>query len=613
MRKQVNTIAICLLATAGFTSGQGNSPSPMVTPPARFAISPPQSQSPSAPPATGQRIIPLRPIPRPASATVADAVLQTAYGPAVNATPGIHFDGVGANGMAPSDANLGVGPNHIVQTVNTEWAVFDKNGNIFAGFPKTLGSIWNALGAPCNGNWGDVIVQYDTSADRWFISQTGGFSAPYHECIAVSTTGDPTGAYALYQFSFGNNFPDYPKHGMWATGTNPAYLATYNLFANAQQLIGADLCAYDRTAMLAASPNPNQICFMVQNDSNFLPSATEGPTAPPAGSPGYFLNFTDNSHLHLFKLTPNFASPPGSTFTGPTTLAVAAFSTACGGGTCIPQSGTGQLLDSLGDRLMYRLAYRNFGDHEALVTNHSVTVGSGGGVRWYELRDPNGAVNVFQQGTFAPDAAFRWMASVGMDKAGDIAMGYSVSSSSLHPGISYTGRVPADPAGTMESEAILLTGGGSQTGGLSRWGDYSAIQIDPTDDCTFWYTTQYLKNNGSFNWSTHIGSFSMNNCGPGFTITATPSSQTVSRGGTATYTVSVAAQNGFNGVVNFSVTGLRFLDRATFSPTTVTGSGTTTMTVNVSKFGRTATFPLTITGTSGSLNHSASVGLVIQF
>jgi hypothetical protein len=289
---------------------------------------------------------------------------------------------------------------------------------------------------------------------------------------------------------------------------------------------------------------------------------------------------------------------------------------ACGGGACVPQSGTTQQLDSLGDRLMYRLAYRNFADHEALVTNHSVTAGTGGGVRWYELRNPNGAVNVFQQGTFAPDAAFRWMGSIGMDKVGDIAMGYSVSSSSLHPGISYTGRVPTDPAGTMQSEAILLTGGGSQTG-LSRWGDYSAIQIDPSDDCTFWYTNQYQKTNGGFNWSTHIGSFSMNNCtgvigNPDFTISATPPSQTVSKGGTATYTVTIAAQNGFTGVVSFKVTGLKALDKATFSPATLTGSGTTTMTVKTSRFGKTGTFPLTITGTSGGLSHTASVTLVIQ-
>jgi hypothetical protein len=615
MRKQVNTIAICLMTAAALASAQ----SPVVTRPERFAISPPLSQSPSTSLETRPSIIPLRPIPRAPGAPVADPVLQTVFGPLVNATPGIHFDGIGANGVAPSDANLDVGPNHIVQTVNDEYAVYDKNGNIFAGYPKSLGSIWSALGSPCSTNWGDVIVQYDTKADRWFISQLGSFTAPFYECIAVSTTPDPTGSYALYKYSFGSNLPDYPKHGVWPTATNPAFLATYNLFANGQTFIGADLCAYDRTAMLAGSATPTQICFMVANDGGFLPSDLDGgSTAPPDGSPGYFTTFeTSPIELHLFKLSPNFASPPSSTFTGPTSIPVAAFSPVCNGGTCIPQSGTTQKLDSLGDRLMYRLAYRNFGGHEALVTNHSVTAGSGGGVRWYELRDPNGAVNVFQQGTFAPDAKFRWMGSVGMDKVGDIAMGYSVSSSSMHPGISYTGRVPADPAGTMQSEAILLAGGGSQTGGLTRWGDYSAIQIDPVDDCTFWYTTQYLKSDGKFNWSTHIGSFSMNNCtgvvgNPDFTITATPPSQTVSKGGTTTYTVTIAAQNGFNGVVSFKVTGLKALDKATFSPATVTGSGTTTMTVKTSKFGRTGTFPLTITGTSGSLSHTASVNLVIQ-
>jgi hypothetical protein len=560
----------------------------------------------------------LLPVPQAAATPTPDPVLQTVNGPLVNVTPGIGFDGVGANGVAPSDANLDVSSQYIVQTVNTEWAVYDKSGNIFAGFPKTLGSIWNSLGAPCNGEWGDVVVQYDTSADRWFISQLGSFTAPFFECIAVSTTGDPTGSYALYQYSFGSNLPDYPKHGVWPTAANPAFLATYNLFANGQTFVGADACAYDRTAMLAASPSPSQICFTVASEGSFLPSDMEGPTPPPAGSPGYFVTFeTSPTALHLFKLSPNFASPSSSAFSGPTSIPVAAFTEACNGGTCIPQSGTRQKLDSLGDRLMYRLAYRNFGDHEALVTNHSVTAGSSVGVRWYEVRDPNGAANLFQQGTFAPDAAFRWMGSIGTDKVGNFGMGYSISSTSIHPGINYTGREVGDPAGTMQSEAIMLTGGGSQTAGLSRWGDYSAIQIDPSDDCTFWYTTQYLKTNGTFNWSTHIGSFAFNSCTggggtPDFTIAATPPSETVSKGGTATYTVTIAPLDGFSGTVSFGVAGLPASDKGTFSPTTVTGSGSTTLTVKATRIGGTGSFPLTITGTSGSLNHTASVILVVQ-
>ncbi|MBI3827494.1 MAG: hypothetical protein HY294_15990 [Candidatus Rokubacteria bacterium] len=611
---QAHAIAIGLAMTAALASGQTSKP--VVTSPTQFAISPPQSQAPPAAPAGGHTIIPVQPIPHPPRAPIPDPALQTAYGPLVNATPGIQFDGVGANGWAPSDANLAVGPNHIVHVVNVEYAVYSKSGLIVPGYPKALGSIFSTLGAPCNGNGSDPIALYDRTADRWLISVIG-LGSTFKECIAVSTTNDPTGAYALYSYDFGTTLNDYPKLGVWPTASNSAYLATYNLFANAQSFVGADLCAYDRAAMLAASPTATQICFPVNNDGGFLPSDAEGPTAPPAGSPGYFLNFPDTSHLNLFKLSPNFASPPSSTFTGPTTLAVAAFSMLCGGGTCVPQSGTSQTLDSLGDRLMYRLAYRKFADHEALVTNHSVTAGTGGGVRWYELRDPNGAVNVFQQGTFAPDANFRWMGSIGTDKAGDIAMGYSVSSSSVHPGINYTGREPGDAAGTMQSDAVMLTGTGSQTGGLSRWGDYSAIQIDPIDDCTFWYTTQYLTTSGSFNWSTRIGSFAMNNCtgvvgNPDFSIAATPPSRTTHNGSAATYTVTIGAVNGFTGVVTLALTGQPPRPVVTFSPPTVTGSGTSTLTVDTARITRNGTYTLRITGTSGALTHSTTVNLVDQ-
>src|SRR5262249_10958089 len=160
-------------------------------------------------------------------------------------------------------------------------------------------------------------------------------------------------------------------------------------------------------------------------------------------------------------------------------------------------AGTTQFLDSLADRLMYRLAYRNFGNHESLVVNHSVASGSTGGVRWYEIQNPNGTPSVVQQSTFAPDSNVRWMGSIAMDKLGAMALGYSVSSSSINPAIAFTGRVPSDPASTMEPETRIINGTGSQTGGLSRWGDYSAMQVDPSDDCTFWYTNEYLSSSGS--------------------------------------------------------------------------------------------------------------------
>jgi hypothetical protein len=271
---------------------------------------------------------------------------------------------------------------------------------------------------------------------------------------------------------------------------------------------------------MRAGSAATQVCFQLSSSfGGLLPSDVDGNDAPPAGSPNYLLNFGSNS-LNLWKFHVNFATPASSTLTGPTNIPVAAFTPACsGGGTCIPQSGTRQKLDSLADRLMYRLAYRHFTDgHEALVVNQSVTVGTSRksqttGIRWYELRSPGtGTWNVFQAGTYAPDSSSRWMGSIAMDKVGDIAVGYSVSSSTMHPAIRYTGRVPTDAAGTMEAETSIIAGGGSQLANLSRWGDYSAMTVDPVDDCTFWYTSEYLKANGTFNWSTQIASFKFPGC-----------------------------------------------------------------------------------------------------
>src|SRR5450759_2228408 len=212
--------------------------------------------------------------------------------------------------------------------------------------------------------------------------------------------------------------------------------------------------------------------------------------------------------LQLWKYHVDWSNTANTTLTGPTAVPVASYSQACVGTNCIPQTGTSTKRYSLGDRLMYRLAYRNFGDHESLVVNHSVTAGASVGVRWYELRNPTGSTLasgrpvVYQQGTFAPDASYRWMGSIAQDRSGDIALGYSLSSAAIFPSVAYTGRVPGDAAGTMEQETVVQPGSGSQnTNSLSRWGDYSSMSVDPVDDCTFWYTNEYLKTNGSWNWS----------------------------------------------------------------------------------------------------------------
>ncbi len=330
--------------------------------------------------------------------------------------------------------------------------------------------------------------------------------------MAVSQTSDATGAYNRYSFSY-NNFDDYPKMGVWPD----AYYVTFNMF-NGNTFVGGDACAYDRTAMLSGAA-ATQICFQQGNSiGGLLPSDVDGITAPPVGSPNYMIFFSSGTNLALFKFHVDFANPLNSTFTGPANITVAAFTPLCGGGTCVPQPGTTQVLDSLADRLMYRLAYRNFGDHESLVVNHSVAVNSTGGVRWYEIQDPNGAHTLAQQSTFSPDANFRWMGSVAMDHVGNMAMGYSISGSGTSPSIAATGRLFSDPANTMQAESLFIGAAGSQVGlfhgqPLTRWGDYSAMQVDPSDDCTFWFTSEYMKTTGIFNWNTRITSFKFPNCG----------------------------------------------------------------------------------------------------
>ena len=457
-----------------------------------------------------------------------DGALQSTTGPLVSTTGGLNFAGVG-NGdygfvpnSAPPDTSGAIGATQYVQWVNESFAVFDKTTGVIAtGFPKAGNSIWAGFGGGCQqNNDGDPIVQYDKAANRWILTQFSVSTTPYTQCVAVSTSPNATGTYYRYAFTYAN-FNDYPKLGVWPDG----YYTSFNMF-NGNTFVGSRVCAFDRAKMLVGDPSASQQCFQLPSSfGGLLPSDLDGSTAPPMGSPNFFLNFGANS-LNLWKFRVNFTTPANSTLTGPTTIPVAAFSAACsGGGACIPQPGTSNQLDSLADRLMYRLAYRNRGGVESLVVNHSVSAGgtkraSLTSVRWYELRNPSASTTmaagtpvVYQQGTLsASDGVSRWMGSVAMDKVGNIALGFSASSSSVLPSIRYTGRVPADTLGTMQSENIIQAGGGSQTGTLHRWGDYSAMTLDPVDDCTFWYTSEYLKASGSFNWSTRIASFKFPGC-----------------------------------------------------------------------------------------------------
>lgn len=492
---------------------------------------------PAAPRAPDLREKEMHRIPRGLTVNQADPVVQNSTGASVATTSGLSFAGVGYGdysffpNAAPPDTNGAVGATQYVQWVNESFAVFNKSTGALVLSPRAGNTLWAGFGGGCEtNNDGDPLVQYDKAANRWVMTQFSVSTTPFLQCVAVSQTSDATGAYYRYAFAQ-PYFNDYPKMGVWPDG----YYISFNMF-NGNAFAGGRACAFDRSKMLAGQA-AMQICFQLSSTyGGLLPSDLDGSTPPPAGSPNPFVAFGNNSaSLDIWKFHADFVTPANSSFIH-SNISAPAFAAACnGGGACIPQSGTNQVLDSLADRLMHRLAYRNFGDHESLVVNHAVTAGASVGIRWYEIRNPNGAASVYQSGTFAPDATYRWMGSIGMDKVGNIALGYSTSSSTLHPGIRYTGRAPTDPLGMLQAENVILTGGGSQTANLSRWGDYSALTIDPSDDCTFFYTNEYLKASGTFNWSTWIASFKFPSCGssqPVLTsVSVSPATATVITGG----------------------------------------------------------------------------------
>jgi hypothetical protein len=567
---------------------------------------------------------PVRRMPQHAKARQPDPVVQTTASPAIPTISG-SFDGLGQGFSGPQgsfsvtgvppDPNASVGATQIVETVNTGFAVFSKTGSVLYG-PANTNTLFSGFGGPCQTtNDGDAVARYDGLANRWVITQFANVqtSGPFYECVAVSQTSDATGAYNRYSYQY-SSFPDYPKLSVWPD----AYYITYNLFnAAGTAFLGAEACAMNRSAMLAGT-TANQQCFTTSTSYGGLLASDVDGAPPPSGAPNLLVALgTTATTLAYWKFHVDWTTPANSTFTGPSTLTVASYTAACGSsGTCIPQSGTGQQLDSLSDRVMFRLAYRNFGDHESLVVNHAVTAGSAVGVRWYELRMSGGNPTVFQQSTYAPDATYRWMGSMAMDKAGNIAVGYSGSSSSLHPQIRFTGRLAADPLNAMtQGEGTIISGPGSQTT-YSRWGDYTSMAVDPADGCTFWYTNEYLPATGNFNWRTRLASFQLPGCSGtvtnDFSISVSPTSGSVTAGSSATTTVSTSVVSGSAESVALSASGLPTGASGSFSPGSVTAGGSSTLTITTSSSAPAGSYPVTVTGTAASATHAASYTLTVN-
>lgn len=473
----------------------------------------------------------------------ADAAVQTAPGlsspsPAPSGTP-VNFEGTPVNNGAPPDSDGRVGPNHYVQFVNTRFQIWDKAGNPLYG-PFLGKTLWQFLGGVCAiHNDGDPVVAYDNLADRWILTQfttaiPAGPDQGSHQCFAISKTGDPLGAYYLYDFRTSTDpalFEDYPHLGVWPD----SYYMTTREF-NGNSFNQDNIYAFERAAILAGMPARTLVnkSFDPALGDGALPSDLDGLTPPPAGSPNYVVRYgsplndgSTGETLDVWKAAATWGATPSLTVTGPTLLTVNTFndvfSCLSANRACIeepvqPMSpATPQdFLDVVGDKIMFRNAYRNFGDHQALVLNHSVNVAASGadqaGIRWYEVRDPGGSPVVFQQSTYSPTdvndpTASRWMGSIAMDHAGNIALGYSKSGPKTFPSPMITGRLASDTAGTMGAEVVMFAGAGSQVGTGNRWGDYSALTVDPRDDCTFWYTNEYLAASGSFNWHMRIAAF----------------------------------------------------------------------------------------------------------
>ena len=497
------------------------------------------------------------PGPTASSATTPGALAQAITAPAP--APILTFDGNSAANntavlgttFAPPDTNGAVGPNHYVQMTNVLVGIYTKSGALIGG-RFLLSSLFAPIGGVCAFfDDGDPFVLYDKLADRWILSQfgfTGQFSPPYHQCIAISKTPDPTGPYFAYDFQLpGSEFPDYPKLGTWPD----AYYMTTNQFFQGGNFDGGGAFAFDRAKMLVGDPTASLIyfnlCFNGAHCSpshpegifGMLPSDFDGQTPPPAGTRNTFVyptsvTFGDPADgLRLFDFNvgspfgtgASFTERPESTYAAPLPVTAWDLRDPPGRGDITqpsPATGSANRLDAVASRIMTRLQYYNHGGTEKLVSNITVNV-SGvaptnfsnykAAIRYFELQRTGGLYSVNEQGTHAPDTDHRWMGSAAEDNSADIALGYSVSSLTTNPSIRYAGRLPTDTPGVLaQTEQTLFAGPSVQGDTGNRWGDYSAMQVDPVDYCTFWYTQEYYGVPSTFNWLTRVGSFKFPSC-----------------------------------------------------------------------------------------------------
>ncbi len=523
-------------------------------------------------------------------------------------TPLLNFAGGGFTGVNPPDTVGVAGPNYYIQAINgsggTEVRIYDKDsGTEEASF------ILESLGSnQCASGLGDPILLFDNLANRWLLSEFS--SAGNRMCVYISQTDDPVaGGWFAYNFQ-APSFPDYPKYGVWPNayyvGTNENTLGLY---------------AFDRANMLAG--NPATFVRMSTTDlagfgfQMLQPADFNGSTPPPPGAPGIFMRHRDTEahgpagfptedFLEIFFLQPDFATPANSVLTGPISVPIAEIdSDLCGltSFNCFPQPGTSVTLDPLREVVMWRLQYRNVGTHETLVGNLVTDVNGAnrGGIRWFELRRSGGLAGswtLHQEGTYSlpGDNLNRFMGSIAMDGSGNIALGFGANSgtASNFPSIRYTGRLAGDALGAMtQGETVLVQGTASNSS--NRWGDYSSLNVDPVDDCTFWYTHEY---NTSPQWSTRIGKFKFDECGFGFSLTPTPAAVSVcaATDPDPQFSIEVAAVGGWVGSVDLSASGLPPGTSAAFSVDNAPVDFTSVLTIQDVDLSSSGSYAITVNG-----------------
>ena len=471
----------------------------------------PQSQ----PLQAGPSVLPLRRTPGDLIKTSSDspggrtdARTQARAGTSSMPAPLKSFEGMNfqANGAGwPPDTVGDVGPTYFVQAVNTSLGIFNKSSGALV-HAVSYNTFFSSAPPPCNTqNTGDVVVVYDRFARRWVVSDMSINSPPYSECIAVSKTGDPTGNWWFYTIHISNSYVnDYPKMGVW----RDAYYLTFNMFTPGDAWVGVQAWALNKADMLAGNPVRIVSVDLAPTPQYFSLLPAHALSLPAAGEAEYLASVSAPNQFQVWKFKPDFTVITNTVFSGPVVLSVPNFFTAAE----IPQPNTTQTLDSLSYRPMMQLQYRTVQGVESLWLNHTIDSNGLAALRWYELRDPGGMPHIYQQGTYQPDGNQRWMGSLAVDQDGNMAVGYSLGGASLFPSIAYSGRLRGEAPGLLsQGEVILMQGTGSQTT-YNRWGDYSAMSLDPTDNCTFWYTNEYYLTTGT-NWRTRIGSFKFPSCG----------------------------------------------------------------------------------------------------